>query len=123
MFEAILASCRDGLERTISQSRFEGLTSEDLAGRFRLLTQMVDGSGKLGRDLIFDDQVPVQIAELTVTWAARAFPTNISEDQRNHFWQELVLRAYTQILATAVVWRKMGAENQIYNAVSESDAG
>jgi hypothetical protein len=120
MFKAILASNRDGLESAISEVELDGLTSEDLTLRYRHLMHMVNESQKLGRDLIYDDRIPVQIAEVTATWATRAFPPDISEVQRLRFCQRIAFHTYTQMLATAVVWREMCTGNQLYVADGES---
>jgi hypothetical protein len=114
VFEAILASCRDGLEKTISDTESERLGSGSLTTRARHLTHMMNVTEKLGRELIYDDRVPVQIAAQTALWAQRAFPPNISDDQRLRFLDRLALHAYTQILATAVVWREICTGNQFH---------
>jgi hypothetical protein len=113
-FESILASFRRGLERTISDAKVEGLSSEDLTVRHRQLMLMVNESGKLGHDLIYDEQIPGQVAERTATWTTRAFPPEISDAQRRRFWLRLAILAYGEMLATAVIWRQMCAENDFY---------
>lgn len=54
--------------------------------------------------------------------AIRAFPPDISENQRIRFCQRLALHAYKQMLAAAVVWRGIGTKNQHYIADRESSA-